>query len=56
MGNKNSETNKKDKFSDMTSIVKQYTPAFEKYKANPNYLCFVNTIQPNQLIKSQVSH
>lgn len=47
MGNKGSGTNKKDKFSDMTSIVKQYTPAFEKYKANPNYLCFFDAIQLN---------
>jgi hypothetical protein len=37
MGNK-SGTEKGNKNADMSSIFKEYTPAFEKYKADSDYL------------------
>ncbi len=37
MGNKPAEKKKITGFEDSTSLIKEYTPAFEQYKANKNY-------------------
>lgn len=45
MGNKPQVPSEKP--FDMSTIHKEYTPAFEKYQANPNFLGYYAAIQSN---------